>query len=167
MHSLVQLDIPRRNAQCAHQGEPLLPGMDIYSLLYEENGTKKIVRKDVCSTCWANFKDKGTSKGYWKSKIEKKKSTETPARAVRALGLFKTLLSSPNIKEDEIFVLSLYLAHARQIAMRKEFQNENSTYYLYEIPRSEEFFTVKTVNLSPLQIEQIQKSLAVQLDTAA
>jgi hypothetical protein len=169
MNSLFQLEIPKRSAQCAHQGERLLPGMEIYSLLVEEETTQKIARRDFCSTCWKEAgKSQGeqpTARGYWKSKIEKRKAAEGSSRVERALILLRQLQLSPEPQEAEIFVLCLFLSHARQLALRQEFQKEGVSYYLYEILRKEEFLTVKVVNLSQIQIETLQKSLADQLQS--
>lgn len=169
MNSLFQLDIPKRNTQCAHQEERLLPGMNIYSLLIEEGEEMRLTRRDFCSACWMQVRDmnvdKPSSKGYWKSKIEKKKSTDASNRNERALILLHQLLQLPEPPETEIFVLCLFLSHARQIALRQEFQNDGLTYHLYEILRKEEFITIKVVNLSQIQIDDLQKSLAEQLQS--
>lgn len=169
MNSLFQLEIPKRSAQCAHQGERLLPGMDIYSLLVEEGEDARLTRHDFCSACWKDVRDtqceQPLARGYWKSKIEKRKAVEGSSRVERALILLRNLLRSTKPSEAEIFVLCLFLSHARQIALRQEFQKEGSAYYLYEILRKEEFITIKVINLSHIQIEALQKSLAEQLQS--
>lgn len=167
MNSLFQLEIPKRQAQCAHQGERLLPGMDIYSLLIEEGKEMCLARRDFCSACWTQIKavqsEQPSARGYWKSKIEKRKAPEGSSRVERALILLRNLLQLPEPPEAEIFVLCLFLSHARQIALRQEIQKEGFTYSLYEILHKEEFITIKVINLSQIQIESLQKSLAEQL----
>lgn len=167
MNSLFQLEIPKRSSQCAHQGERLLPGMEIFSLLLEETEKQSLSRRDFCSACWTHVKhvegEQPTARGYWKSKIEKRKTPEGSSRIERALALLRTLQQAPELKEAEIFVLCLFLSHARQLALRQEFQKEDQTYHLYEILRKEEFLTIKVINLSQIQIEELQKSLADQL----
>jgi hypothetical protein len=169
MNSLFQLEIPKRNGQCAHQGERLLPGMDIYSLLVEEGEETRLARRDFCSACWTQVRDiqceQPSARGYWKSKIEKRKAVEGSSRVERALILLRNLLQSPEPQEAEIFVLCLFLSHARQIALRQEFQKDGLTYHLYEVVRKEEFITIKVINLSQIQIENLQKSLAEQLQS--
>lgn len=168
MHSFFQLDIPKRNGQCAHQGERLLSGMEIYSLLIEED-TQRLARRDFCSACWNQIRaieeKRPSMRGYWKSKIEKRKTLEGSSRAERALALLRTLQQASEPQEAEIFVLCLFLSHARQLALRQEFEKEGITYHLYEILRKEEFVTVRVVNLSQFQIETVQKSLANQLQS--
>lgn len=169
MNSLFQLEIPKRSAQCAHQGERLLPGMEIYSLLIEEGKEQHIARRDFCSACWSQIRtaqcEHPSARGYWKSTIEKRKATEGSSRVERALALLRTLQQAAEPQETEIFVLCLFLSHARQLALRQEFQKEGCTYHLYEIVRKEEFLTVKVINLSQVQIEALQKSLAEQLQS--
>lgn len=170
MNSLFQLDIPKRSAQCAHQGERLLPGMEIFSLLLEDKDTDRLTRRDFCSACWTHVRhaegEQPTSRGYWKSKIEKQKTAEGSSRVERAFVLLRSLQPASEGKEEEIFVLCLFLSHARQLALRREFQKDGNSYYLYEILRKEEFITVKVVNLSQVQIEVLQKSLANQLQAS-
>lgn len=168
MNSLFQLEIPKRNGQCAQGGEKFLPGMDIFSLLSEEDLSSTITRRDFCSECWKGVKESqrgnSSSHGYWKSTIEKRKESEGGGTRIdRALALLKSLQQSPENKEAEIFVLSLFLSHAKQLALRKEIHKEGETYFLYEILRNEEFIRVKTIKLSQLQTDILQKSLADQL----
>ena len=163
MNSLFQIDIPKRSAQCAHQGERLLPGMEIYSLLMEEEG-ERLARHDFCLECWTQIGHAQSghplARGYWRSKIEKRKGEEGNSRVARALLLLRSLLQLSDPPQAEIFILCLFLSHARQLALRQEIKREESTYYLYEILRQEEFITVKVIHLSQLQIENVQKSLA-------
>ena len=180
MNSLVQLHIPKRQKQCADQGEPLLPGMEIYSLLLDSGDERQLARRDFCSACWSAKRLEASarpdSRGYWKSKIEVKKAIEGSSRIDRAITLLKELLRSLEFekgesvneqqfldKEGEVFVLSLFLARAKALALRQEFEKNGLSYQLFEILRNEEFITVKVVRLSHLEIDRLQKSLASQL----
>ena len=111
-----------------------------------------------------HLSDKAETRGYWKSKIEPRKSPPESSRIGRALKLLKELKAQPDANEEEIFVLCLFLSHARQLALRQEFKKMGNTYQLYEILRQEEFMTIKSLNLSQIQIETIQKSLAQKLN---
>ena len=166
MKALNQLEIPKRSFQCFLKKESLLPGMEIISLIFEDEN-QEIGRHDYCTACWqeAHFSEteKPETRGYWKSKIEPKKSVIESSRISRALILLKEMLKSPEADPEEIFVLSLFLSHARLLALRQEFQEEGCTYQLYEILRQDEFITVKLFSLSATQIEAIQKSLAQKL----
>lgn len=170
MKSLNQLEIPKRSVHCLHKGEHFIPGMEVYSLIHEEEG-RHFGRNDYCAACWPEVHhavcSKPESRGYWKSKIEPRKLAPESTRTARALKLLKELLGHPESQADEIFVLCLFLSHARQIALRQEFQQEGIAYQLYEILRQEEFITIQAVNLSQIQIEAIQKSLAQKLNADA
>lgn len=167
MNSLFQLEIPKRKGHCYHLGERLLPGMDIYSLLVEEMNASQLERRDFCSDCWAQVRDlqcgEATARGYWRSKIEKKKGEGSSTRLDLALELLLNLKQGEEVNEGEIFVLCLFLSRARKIALRQELQKEGVSYHLYEILSLEEFITVKVISLSDLEIDTLQKSLAKQL----
>lgn len=165
MNSLIQLEIPRRKSLCSGQGEQLAPGMEIYSLLHEEE-SDRYERSDFCSVCWNQIQKEEAEKKpriYWKSKIEEKRIGKSSQRLERALALLREMLQSQDAKEEEVFVLCLYLSHSRQIALRQEFLKEGVSYQIYEILRQEEFLTIKTIKLSHLQIDEIQASLAEKL----
>jgi len=144
--------------------------MEVYSWLHENN-EHQIGRNDYCAACWQEIQlevcSKPESKGYWKSKIESKKVSPASSRVGRALQLLRELKNNSESSAEELFVLCLFLAHARQLALRQEFLQEGVSYQLYEIVRQEEFITVKTLRLEPTQIEAIQKSLALKLNQAA
>lgn len=167
MNSLFQLDIPKRKGLCSYQGERLLPGMDIYSLLVEKKDTSQLERRDFCSDCWAQVRHlqcaDRTAQGYWRSKIEKKKGAAGSTRVDLALILLIKLKEAQEVNEAELFVLCLFLSHARKIALRQEFQKDGVGYQLYEILSLEEFITVQVMNLSDLEITNLQHSLAKQL----
>ena len=164
MHSLFQIDIPKRNPSCCGKGECFLPGMEYYSLLHEDEQSN-LQRKDFCVTCWslAGFKEQFSQpKGYWKSKIEHKKEASSSSKMEKALNLLKELLHS-QAHANEAFVLAMFLAHARRLILRQELEREGMKFQLYEVLRHEEFVTVKVVPLTDLEVASIQKSLADKL----
>lgn len=164
MNSLVQIEIPKRKTVCAGQGEKLLPGMHVYSLIVEEQNKSTLARHDFCSSCWSQVKLKeGEYRGYWRSKIEQRKASGDSSLQLRALKLLREFVENPENKEEHIFILSLFLARAKIMALRQEFQQEGATYQLYEVLNQEEFFTIKMIQLSQLEIETLQKSLSEQL----
>lgn len=167
MKALNQLEIPKRSPQCAHNKEPLTGGMDIISFIYEEGDQHQLARSDYCTTCWQavsqEVASKPHSRGYWKSKIEVRKQSAESSRTGKALQLLREMIQNPESSLEEIFVLALFLSHARQLLMRQEFEERGEAYQLYEIAKQDEFITIKIVNLSNLQIEEIQKSLAQKL----
>lgn len=131
-----------------------------------EDETQKIKRQDYCTACWSQFnadQKLPANKGYWKSKIEIKKKPAPASRPERALILLKNLLESTPAPEEEIFVLILFLCHTRHIVLRKELVEDNIRYGLYEILNQDEFLKIKQINLSNLETERIQQSLAAKL----
>ncbi len=165
MNSLFQIEIPKRNLSCCGKGERLLPGMDYYSLLSEDK-EQKLVRKDFCTGCWSDaqsLNEFADNKGYWKSKIEIKKEPSAKSRIDRALILLKSLLQNQKEYEAELFVLAMFLSHARRLALRQELDRDGEKFGLYEILRQDEFVTIKTIPLTHLETEQLQRTLATKL----
>lgn len=168
--SFFQLDIPRRSSTCIKKGERLVPGMEYYSLLLKEDDSHSIRRLDYCSACWREALvdvDLGKSQGYWKSRIEiklPKEASYNQTRTAKALTLLKDFLKSPtDTNEAEVFVLSLLLARARQLLLRKEFQENGFVYLLYEIAGQDEFVTIKKIELPQLKVQALQASLSSKL----
>lgn len=168
MNSLFRFEIPKRNACCSHDGERLLGGTTIYSILYE-TAEEKLKREDFCSHCWVKqekIQKPSVIRAAWQSIIEKKDPKPISGRIEQVLQLLREYLSSPDEFEAEIFVLCLYLAHGRHLALRQEIKNETGRYYLYEFLKTEEYVTVQVIHLSLDQIACIQKKLASRLNSA-
>jgi len=160
-----QVDIPKRSPVCFNKGEKFLPGMEFFSVLYEDEKLK-IQRQDFCKACWEACVTNDTllnSRGYWKSKIEEKNKIPCSDRAEQALKLLKQLMESPTSLASEIYVLAILLAHFRRIALRKEFVEEGKRYQLYEILHQDEFIQIQAADLPKNEIETIQQSLAAKL----
>lgn len=151
------LKIPRRNGACHAGGEPFTPGMEFTSHLYEaEKG--EMVRKDFCTAC--SPAEKEGSLGRWKGKVPHPKEKKLPVeRNARALELLKLALEEK--ADSEAFVLALYLARARLIALRQELKEQS----VYEVLATEEMLAVPRMQLSSLEIEKIQMRLAQQFSS--
>jgi hypothetical protein len=167
-YSLHQIEIPRRNSSCFKGGECLNSGMEYYSLL-SHHDEQAVKRCDFCVSCWQKFSEEADlTKGvvYWKSRIEIKKDaevTQEQSKMGKALSLLRTLLQEQHQQEEEIFVLALFLAHARRLILRKEFEKEGMSYSVYEVANQEDWLMIKKVDLSHLETSVIQKSLSTQL----
>lgn len=170
MNPLLQIEIPRRSVSCFKGGERLLPGMEYYSFLMQDEN-QKFIRRDFCLACWQQFMkevDVKQGHGYWKSRIENKKessSSSGQSKTAKALILFKTLLQEVNRNEAEIFILALLLARARRLILRRELEQEGQLYALYEVAHQETFFMIKKIEVSQLETAVIQQSLAKKLNT--
>ncbi len=167
MNSLFQLEIPKRQLSCALQGERLDTGKEIYSLLCEEDTSEKLIRRDYCQKCWKEVQptlENISKRIYWKSKYDKKPAPPPSTRVQRALVLLRELINSSPCAEEEIFVLSLLLSHARQLILRKEIEQDSHTFHLYEVAKQDDYFTIKVMNLTASQITTLQQLLASKLN---
>jgi len=168
MSSQIQINIPKRGKICIAGQEVLSPGMEYFSLLIE-NKTDGIERQDFCAVCWNKSnveQEKKTFQKHWKSKVPTKRQAIVPLnRDEQILSLLKSTLQGTNLKDLEMsFVLALYLARKRFMLLRKEIKQENKTVLqFYEIPETEEMILVQKIELSGLQIEQIQLQIAKNL----
>lgn len=165
MKTPFHIEIPKRNSHCCKQGEKFLPGMEYFSVLLEDD-LKKVKRFDYCSACWNSPEEKRVvGSGHWKSRLESKNIPPPTSRAEKALHLLKKLLESEDPPENEIFVLVLLLCHMRRLALRKEFNENSIRYGLYENVCTEEFIKIKLVDVSSLEIEKTQLSIASKLNS--
>lgn len=166
MNSLFQFEIPKRQLVCSHHGERLQAEEEIYSLLQQED-PKQFTRQDFCSNCWLQVEPTlhhQPKRIYWKTKIEKKPVVAASTRVERALNLLRELIKTSAQSEAEIFVLGLFLSHARQLILRQEIQEDLAVYHVYEVAKQEEYFTIKVLNLSTVQISELQQLLAAKLN---
>jgi hypothetical protein len=158
---LLQQEIPRRKQNCFAGQESFVPGMEYYSLLNEDDAGKW-VRRDFCLACWEKFADQKRDASYWKSKVpEEKKHPKTHAdKNERALELLVTALQDPNTDTlGEAFILALYLARNKRLALR----SQDEDVMIYEVLATEELLAVPKLDLSSLQIEKIQETLSSKL----
>ncbi len=166
-----QFHIPKRNAQCCKCNSPLEPSMTYFSSIGEEN--KEIKRHDYCLPCWNemismnDLQNNPTKKTHWKSIVAAKCSISKPPhnRQEKALELLKLALASDQ-KDDheEAFVLALYLARSRLLYLRQQFNREDGCKIsLYEVGATEEIIGVQKLELSRLNIAQIQNRISTKL----
>lgn len=168
---MTPITIPRRQTRCAHKDEPLQEGMEIYSVITGEIGSKEMTRYDVCADCWPSFSlpesISAPFRGHWKSTIEKKQP-KNDSRKEKAFALLRSLFAHQEAEADEIFVLALFLARAKVIVLRKEFKGEdNAPYALYEAPHTGEAFTIKVCTISPTRIGVLQNILGEKLNAVS
>ncbi len=150
MKPIIHYDIPRRANVCSQGQEPLKPGMTYHTML-EESPEGEIVRKDFCIECWNSKSFSGTVN--WKSAIPKPlKPAITPAARDESSMI---LLKNGECDSEEAFVLALYLARRKKIALRKETKDK----LFYEVLATEDIMTIHKVPLSQLAIAEIQVRL--------
>lgn len=157
-----KIEIPKRSSHCYKGKESFQSGMEYYSLLLDDDSTQ-LIRQDYCTSCWKEVKTEN-SFGYWKSRIELKqepKKITNKERIEKALSIITD--SQSHQDENELFLLALFLARARQLILRKEFVENNQAYQLYEIAHEDEFITIKKMRLNQLKIDALQTSLSDKL----
>lgn len=168
MNTFFQLTIPKRHTHCCNKGERIEPGMEYCSLLSEEDD-KEIIRQDYCLPCWKEVSsqvDLNKNFTFWQSKTNLKIALPNSKNKVtRAVSLLKQLINQSEPHDSEIFILALYLARARQLYLRKEFEENGSIYHLYELVEYDEFITVKKVLLTALEAPFLQKKISAQLNS--
>lgn len=163
-----QIEIPKRGDMCAQGKEPLIPGMEIHSVLRESLEDQGLYeRQDYCNFCWEQLCSQNTIIGsIWKSKIPfKNEAPNLPKqRDARAMSLLKEALMR-NGKDDhaEAFILALYLARRRLMYFRQELVLEDGqAASVFEVADTEEMLCVRKISLSTLHIEKIQRELAIK-----
>ncbi|MCE2983466.1 MAG: hypothetical protein LW832_07865, partial [Parachlamydia sp.] len=126
---LNKIEIPKRSQTCAGNGEKIGPGMQYYSSLMV-NEASETIRQDYCPACWQDRKEAEgfASKGFWRSKVDAKEPVAAAPRIDQALVLLRSLINQEEGHADEIFMLALYLCHAKKLVLRKEFQEEGSVW---------------------------------------
>jgi hypothetical protein len=174
LKTFIQKEIPKRKPTCSIGQEPFLKGMDYYSYI-EEDEKGKWLRNDFCSPCWEKFSlqkknnDQQSKVNYWKSKIcEKPFSKEPLSFNEKALKLLATaILLDSQESNEEAFILALYLARNKKLAMRKEIDCLEGTakkcFIIYEVLATEELLLVPKLQLSQLQVEKTREILALKL----
>ncbi len=159
------LTIPRRSSSCYEGKELLTPGMEYYSIIQEDGSSGQLIRKDYCAGCWSKMGS--THKGehpFWKGRISDKKENSQPPldRNEKALELLKSALSEEGPESQvEAFVLAVFLARNKKLALRQELaKGAHDVYFLYEVLATEEILAVKKMDLPQLLVEKIQQTIA-------
>lgn len=162
-----QIEIPRRSNACAIGNELFAHGANYYSLIIDNEGI--LLRRDYCEACWEHAKKNPelASKTFWKSRVVGKKLEEDKLknRDERALEILKAALVLPDDESAaEAFIMALYLTRRKILAFRQQIQREDGvSINLYEVVATEEMLAVKTVALSNLKAESLQKRIADKL----
>ena len=147
-------------------GEAFVPEMEIVSFVFQDE-EKEFARHDYCPKCWeetqAQERERSSSRGIWKSKIEPKKPVQLHSQVDRAFALLLEMIKESTYQPEELFVLCLFLARAKRLTFREEFEREGERYHRYEACGTKTSIATKVIELTPEQIDTIQKSLATKL----
>lgn len=164
-----KVEVPKRSYECAGNKEPLEPGSDCYSLLFDhEKEEGQFTRKDYCPACFEAAKESLKSAvTHWKARVPERAKEENIFRTKeeKALILLKELIEScDDQKCQEAFILALFLARQKVIALRREvMQEEGALFQLYEALESDEIYLVKKPNIATIPVSEVQKTLSESL----
>lgn len=163
------LEIPKRAAEC-HQGKELFQPKEKYHSLLLKVDEEDFCRRDFCLKCWEEVMKKALPEetvtswqGTVPAALEKK--DEFLSRDEKALSLLKEKITDETTENrQQAFILALYLARKRHLALRKEITLKDGLQaLLYEVAETEEMLCVRKLDLPHLEIENIQKALASAL----
>jgi len=156
-------EIPRRSVECKLCALKLTAGDYYYSFL--DSLTAVPERHDFCMSCWEKEgKERAGSHGFWKARSAMKSPPVPPSKrkAMRALSLLKEYTGAP-LCEAEQFILALYLARKKVLALRSEISAERGIYQYYEVVETSEMIPVKAIELSSLDFTNLQAAIAKKL----
>lgn len=172
--SAFQIEIPRRAHACCECEQEFLPATEYHSAITEvepdpesesqtEEGESQ--RFDYCPACWEKLGCPANGRTHWRGKMPKKREKKEPVnRDDQAFELLRAALDGDDdASRSEAFVLALFLARRKVLAMRKEKLRDGRLYQLYEEPATGVMIPVPKVELSQLEVESIQRSIAYKL----
>jgi hypothetical protein len=155
------LELPRRSLACRQCTKSLAD--EEYCISRYEEGT----RCDYCCTCWQleeSHTHTESSPYIWKTRIPKKDPGQ-PAylrKETKALAYLKEIIGCEN-KSQEQYFLSLYLMRKKILNLKKEIDNQDQPYHLFEVVETGEMLPIPKIPLSQLDSKEVQKELATRL----
>lgn len=159
MNSLFAPEIPKRSSSCVHCQQILHPGSDYCSILLKEK--EGYQRQDFCMSC-GKEKCSETKAVSWKSRVPlQQKAPQFNDKMAKALFLLKENQQKQSPDEyGESFILALLLSRKRKLSMR--FEEKDVQYY--EVIETEEILPIQKMEISTLDIDRIQKTLAEKIN---
>lgn len=162
------IEIPKPCQECSKGSEPLA-GKEYYSALFENEEQSHLERKDFCSACWKAFISESAFskvKSYWKSRMPEKNLAIKPPKSKQE-AVFASLADLLKQDTDEArrlsYMLTLFLARQKLLALRQEVELEGVKCGLFEILHLNEMICVKKVPLSELGDPELQIKAAALL----
>lgn len=152
-----RIEIPRRSRACFLGREPLTPGTEYYSALFESPEGEKIARRDYCLSCWEKKSSEDKPISHWKARIplEAGKIETQQDHLDHVLELFRESLNHDTEEgRCEAYTLALYLSRKKKLVYRKELKHHGEIGTVYEDPITTETFFVKKVPLENLEEHQ-------------
>lgn len=157
------IEIPKRSRSCSQCQESFALG-DEYCSLLKKDEKLNILRFEYCAACWPMLNL--SEKVFWKARVQAIKALPLSDRTrdERALELFRDPRSQDSEElQEEAFVLALFLLRKKRIAFRQKMTDPPLD--VYEILEMEELVAIKPMALASLNIDAIQKRIALKLSS--
>lgn len=161
MPFLFQIQIPRRNQRCSECEKSFAEGEKILSTLQEEKGGW--IRKDGCINC-VSPNNEGIRWISRHKEIDKGKPTDEGEKGWNLL--LQMVKEKEFQKEEELFILALYLIRKKILIERKNpFKKEDRLWILCEHSESGEMIFIPKLDLAGLNLPAIQAQIKTRLAT--
>ncbi|MEO6181580.1 MAG: hypothetical protein ABIP71_00420 [Verrucomicrobiota bacterium] len=140
-----------------------------HTLLFDEKG--QLRRLDVCDSCWkSQFSEGGTDKknviSRWQGFYEAPPSA--PPEAIEkgnAEILLRKLIELNDPKHGAVcYILAVMLERKRLLKIKEQFKREGERIFIYEQPKTGDFFTITDPKLQLNQLDQVQRDVAHLLE---
>ncbi len=140
-----------------------------HTLLFDEKG--QLRRLDVCDSCWkSQFSEGGTDKknviSRWQGFYEAPPSA--PPEAIEkgnAEILLRKLIELNDPKHGAVcYILAVMLERKRLLKIKEQFKREGERIFIYEQPKTGDFFTITDPKLQLNQLDQVQRDVAYLLE---
>ncbi len=140
-----------------------------HTLLFDEK--EQLRRLDVCDPCWkSQFSEGGTDKkdviSRWHGVYEAPPAA--PPEAIEkgnAELLLRKLMELNDPKYGAVcYILAVMLERKRLLKIKEQLKQDGARIFIYEQPKTGDFFTITDPNLQLNQLEQVQRDVAYLLE---
>ena len=140
-----------------------------HTLLFDER--QEFRRLDICKACWETQYSQGMSdhKGFvshWQGIYEA--PPPAPPEAIQkenAESLLRKLIEANDPKHGPAcFILAVMLERKRLLKIKEQFKRDGVRIFIYEQPKTGDFFTITDPNLQLNQLETVQRDVAELLE---
>jgi hypothetical protein len=162
-----QWNIKSRSHTCAHTGAAFVDGDAFYTALYEDPKSDELVRKDFSAAAWDEIGAQEKPFSFWRSVYEAPQPGAVKPEVVEkesAEGLLRRLIEddAPGT-ENTRYVLAVMLERRRILKQTATRETEDSTFLIYENPKSGEVLIVRDPELKLNELEPVQREVSLLL----
>jgi hypothetical protein len=161
--------IQSRSHSCQACEKTFLDQQPFHTLLFDEKHDFR--RLDICEPCWQAQYSQGASdrKGfvsYWHGVYETPPAAPPePIQKENAESLLRKLIELNDPKYAAVgFILAVSLERKRLLKVKEQFVRDGQRIFIYEHPKSGDFFTIPDPDLHLTQLEQVQHDVAALLE---